>query len=263
MKENQPGLSRRDFLKTLSFSAGVAGSLLLPQRVVEAQTGGYPEVITRFDTTLPLYALTIDDGWSTDALLSIKAFLNENNMKATFFLIGEAIGYCEYNSPGIIRSLVEDGHTLGYHAMESRDEQGYSDADLNWWRGDYHAYVNYLTNEVLGPELAVIGLKKYGRAPSMIFTDDLLHMYELEGLQPYGCSKTMRMLRDRGETVEKGDIVLFHATDSDFTYMQNGLLANTGSLRETSLGCLAGSEACPPVEKPDEGFFGKDTKNFR
>jgi len=263
MKENKQGLSRRDFLRTLPFYAGAAGSLLLPQRVVEAQTGNYPEVITRFETTLPFYALTIDDGWSTGALLSMRTFLKENNMKATFFLIGEAVGYCEYNSPGIIRSLVEDGHTLGYHAMESRDEQGYTGADVNWWRRDYHNYVNYLTNDILGPELAGICLKKYARAPSMIFTDDLLHMYELEGLQPYGCSKTMRMLRDRGETVERGDIVLFHVTDSDFTYMQNGLLANTESLSETSLGCLEGSGACPPVEKPAGGFFEKDIKNFR
>ena len=54
--------------------------------------------------------LTFDDGpnYNTDKILEI---LKQNNIKATFFLVGSMVE----NNPSIVRKIYDEGHTIGNH----------------------------------------------------------------------------------------------------------------------------------------------------
>lgn len=56
-------------------------------------------------------ALTFDDGPDPDSTPRILETLRENNLKATFFVIGKKAA--EY--PDLLRRIVDEGHTLGNH----------------------------------------------------------------------------------------------------------------------------------------------------
>ena len=69
-----------------------------------------------FDTEEPVVALTIDDGPDADSTPRILEVLQQNDAKATFFLIGKNI---EGNEE-VVTSLAEAGMELGNHMLKDR-----------------------------------------------------------------------------------------------------------------------------------------------
>ncbi len=71
----------------------------------------FGNIVTRVDTSAPVVALTFDDGPSqfTEEVLAI---LREHDVKATFFVTGQAV---EENMAAA-QSIVEEGHELGNHS---------------------------------------------------------------------------------------------------------------------------------------------------
>lgn len=59
-------------------------------------------------------ALTFDDGPHPQYTLEMLAALKERNVKATFFLLGEAVE----QHPEIVKQMHEDGHTIGNHSYK-------------------------------------------------------------------------------------------------------------------------------------------------
>jgi len=62
-------------------------------------------------------ALTFDDGPDPRITPLILDTLNEHHMKATFFVMG---GQVEEN-PGLLRRIVDEGHTIGNHTYDHAD----------------------------------------------------------------------------------------------------------------------------------------------
>jgi len=70
----------------------------------------FGNIVTRVDTSAPVVALTFDDGPSqfTEEILAI---LREHDVKATFFVTGQALE--EHKAAA--QSIVKEGHELGNH----------------------------------------------------------------------------------------------------------------------------------------------------
>jgi chitin deacetylase len=71
----------------------------------------FGNIVPRVDTSAPVVALTFDDGPSqfTEEILAI---LRERDVRATFFVTGQAVE--EHTAAA--RSIVEEGHELGNHS---------------------------------------------------------------------------------------------------------------------------------------------------
>lgn len=70
-------------------------------------------------------AFTFDDGPGnpTDKLLD---FLKENDIKVTFFLVGDRLK----NYPNTVKRQVAEGHEIGYHSYEHKIQTGLSSAQI-------------------------------------------------------------------------------------------------------------------------------------
>jgi len=71
----------------------------------------FGDIVQRAETEEKVVALTFDDA-PTDRTESVLEILDELDVKATFFVIGEALK----QNPQIGRRIVEDGHELGNHS---------------------------------------------------------------------------------------------------------------------------------------------------
>lgn len=69
------------------------------------------EIISQIDTDKKIVALTFDDGPNENADEILK-ILDEKNVKATFYLIGEQIE----SNPDQIKKIVSSGHEIGNHS---------------------------------------------------------------------------------------------------------------------------------------------------
>ena len=67
-------------------------------------------------------ALTFDDGPSPETTPLVLAALRAHGVKATFFVLGEAVD----RSPELLRQIVAEGHALGLHAHRHRPFVGQS-----------------------------------------------------------------------------------------------------------------------------------------
>ncbi len=59
-------------------------------------------------------ALTFDDGPNGDDTAAILDVLREENVRATFFLVGKAVA----EQPEILQCMIRDGHALGNHTWD-------------------------------------------------------------------------------------------------------------------------------------------------
>jgi peptidoglycan/xylan/chitin deacetylase (PgdA/CDA1 family) len=73
----------------------------------------YGHVFTSGKTNEKIIALTFDDGPNGQATLQTLEILKKENIKATFFLVGDNVKYY----PAIARRVVADGHEVGNHSM--------------------------------------------------------------------------------------------------------------------------------------------------
>ncbi len=84
----------------------------------------WPELAPRgrTGTTGNRIALTFDDGPDPRATPLILDTLREHDLKATFFVVGQQVA----ENPGLLRRIVEEGHTLGNHTYHHADMSGLS-----------------------------------------------------------------------------------------------------------------------------------------
>ena len=69
--------------------------------------------------------LTFDDGPSEENTSAVLDILKENNIKATFFVVGENVR----KHPEVARRIVEEGHTIGIHCNCHDYDKIYADVD--------------------------------------------------------------------------------------------------------------------------------------
>lgn len=93
-----------------------AGGFVLaaPPLLVDGLERASPDVIFSASLDRKIVALTIDDGPS-DQTDEILAALEESGARATFFLIGSRME----RRPDVVQRIVDAGHEVGNHTMES------------------------------------------------------------------------------------------------------------------------------------------------
>ncbi len=79
------------------------------------------------DTSTPIVYLTFDDGPSLNTI-KILDILKENDIKATFFVVGNDKEYAK----DIYKRIVDEGHTLGNHTYDHSYKKIYTSSDGFW-----------------------------------------------------------------------------------------------------------------------------------
>lgn len=79
------------------------------------------------DTSIPIVYLTFDDGPSLNTI-KILDILKENDIKATFFVVGNDKEYAK----DIYKRIVDEGHTLGNHTYDHSYKKIYTTSDGFW-----------------------------------------------------------------------------------------------------------------------------------
>lgn len=74
-----------------------------------------------------MIALTFDDGPHPRYTRQILDILKREGIKATFFVIGENIGYYD---EGIVKDIINDGHELGNHTFNHEHTKNMSEEDF-------------------------------------------------------------------------------------------------------------------------------------
>lgn len=74
-------------------------------------TNLYKEAVWRLNKEKPLVYLTFDDGPIPEVTPWVLELLNRENIRATFFCVGENV----VKHPGIYQAVLEGGHSVGNH----------------------------------------------------------------------------------------------------------------------------------------------------
>ena len=123
------------------------------------------------DTSRKVLYLTFDAGYENGSTEKILDVLQQHNVKAAFFLVGN---YLEKN-PDLVRRMVEEGHIVGNHTMHHPDMNKLTDPA---------AFAKELTDledlffQVTGKELP-----KYYRPPQGTYSQENLRMAQQLGYQ--------------------------------------------------------------------------------
>jgi peptidoglycan/xylan/chitin deacetylase (PgdA/CDA1 family) len=159
----------------------------------------YPDAVFRMDPSDKAVYLTFDDGPIPEVTPWVLDLLNEQGVKATFFMVGDNA----YKHPDIYRMVIEGGHRIGNHTF-------------NHIRGFEFRSSNYLentnkANELLKTELfrpphghmrwlQYITLKRHYR---IIMWDLVTRDYSTKLRGPQVLANVMRYARN-------GSIITFH-----------------------------------------------------
>jgi peptidoglycan/xylan/chitin deacetylase (PgdA/CDA1 family) len=80
--------------------------------------------------TLPAATVSFDDGNASDLQIALPA-LRERGISATFFIVAGRLGEPDYLSAADLRTLRDEGMTIGLHGMHHQRWRGLSDDDLD------------------------------------------------------------------------------------------------------------------------------------
>jgi peptidoglycan-N-acetylglucosamine deacetylase len=154
--------------------------------------------------------LTFDDGPRPEITPWVLAILKENNIKATFFCIGENIK----KYPDIFTAVLEHGHTIGNHTYNHLN--GWKTSDENYIRN-----IELCQNEILFLQSKICNLKSkifrppYGKVKLSqskklrqlgykIIMWDILSADFDPSISPEKC------LKNATKKVTSGSIIVFH-----------------------------------------------------
>lgn len=85
-----------------------------------------PQIIYRVQTTIPLIALSFDDGPHPVFTPRVLEILRRNDAKATFFLIGERA----MRHPELVSQIKAEGHEVANHYFKNSSILGHSDEEF-------------------------------------------------------------------------------------------------------------------------------------
>ena len=156
--------------------------------------------------------LTFDDGPIPEVTPWVLNFLKQENIKATFFCVGDNVA----KNPDIYNQIIEQGHSAGNHTYNH----------LNGWNTDTNKYIENVNhcNQLVKTNLFRPPYGKLKRSQlsfltshfSIIMWDVLSGDYDKE-TSPEKCLKNVM------DTVRNGSIILFHDSLKAQTKMQYAL----------------------------------------
>lgn len=151
-------------------------------------------------------ALTFDDGPNEPYTSQIAAYLDQRDIKATFFQVGQ----CVRRHPETTRSLLAAGHVIGNHSQSHRFSRCWTHQDI---ANELHE-AQRVFRETIGTEPALYRPPWLARTPAtfsvmkdagvLIVSGEFCHA--LEPMQP----SAKRIARRALAKVRPGSILIFH-----------------------------------------------------
>lgn len=96
---------------------GIAAGVFLTLCAVLPNNNVFGRVFVEAQTTQKVVALTFDDGPYSPYTEQLLDILQENNISATFFLVGENVE----KHPEVVKRIVDEGHQIGNHTYHHVD----------------------------------------------------------------------------------------------------------------------------------------------
>ena len=139
----------------------------------------YPMSSSKCDSVRRAVYLTFDDGPDPDFTPRVLDILARDNVKATFFLIGERA----QKNPSIVRRMVSEGHMIGNHTWHHRNA---------WFLTPTRTKEEIITGKKILEDIAGTQVSLYRPPWAMVnaYVLYLIHTYNLEtilfNIQPEG-----------------------------------------------------------------------------
>ena len=144
-----------------------------PKAVISRLQSHNPSVLFQIQTKKNIVALTIDDAPSSYTK-EILAILSENDVKATFFIIGNQ----SHGNEALLADIVRAGHELGNHAMHDEHSVSLSSETLSQEIHEVDILIN-TAYEQAGHQRT----SYYFRPGSGVFSQRILDVAEKAGYQ--------------------------------------------------------------------------------
>jgi peptidoglycan/xylan/chitin deacetylase (PgdA/CDA1 family) len=157
--------------------------------------------------------LTFDDGPNPDVTPWVLDLLNEQQIKATFFLVGKNAR----NYPELLDRIISEGHTIGNHTMNH--ECG-TKTRLNAYISSVGEAETFIQSDLFRPPYGKITLKQFkeliGQGKKIVFWSWLSYDYD-KNLSP-------RKIIQKAKKIRGGDILVFHDSDKAFNNLKYSLI---------------------------------------
>lgn len=164
-------------------------------------------VIKSFETTEQFVVLTVDDGYSDTTLNQMLDLLEQRNVHASFFFVGNAVtDSLKYET---LKRLIDDGNEIGYHSMRHPALAIVQEMTIDDWNQDYSFWQTALLNK-LGDRLFKKGVTRFVRAPYGEWTDAFLEFSGENNLVPVNWTANEFTFEPNRAPIRAGGILLLH-----------------------------------------------------
>lgn len=175
------------------------------------------------DTSKNKIYLTFDAGYENGYTAKILDTLKENDVKATFFVVGNYLK----TSPDLVKRMVEEGHFVGNHTLTHPDMSKI--ADMQSFKKEMETLEN-MYKEVTGTEL-----RKLYRPPQGKYNEENLKMAKELGYKTFFWSlayvdwitekqPSHDLAFEKLSRIHPGAIVLLHSTSKTNCEILNDLI---------------------------------------
>ena len=148
--------------------------------------------------------LTFDDGPNLDATTWILSFLKKENIKATFFCVGNNI----LKEPEIFKQLIDDGHSIGNHLMNH--ENGFKTKNKDYF-SSYEQTKKISRSNLFRPPYGKI---KPSQAKYILKKDKIVMWTWLS--YDYDKNIDVQTIIKKAGQIKAGDILVFHDSKKSF-----------------------------------------------
>jgi len=162
-------------------------------------TALFKEATWRMDKTRQVVYLTFDDGPIPEVTPWVLSLLRKENIRATFFCVGENVS----RYPEVYQQILDDGHSVGNHTFNHW--QGLKKSNREYFRNIEKAR-EYIDSDLFRPPHGWLKRSQYfflKRKYQIVMWDVISCDYD-RGLKPEN------VLRNITEFVRWGSIITFH-----------------------------------------------------
>lgn len=159
----------------------------------------YPGAVWRLDKKSKTVYLTFDDGPIPDVTPWVLNVLKQENVKATFFCVGENVE----KHPQIYRDILLDNHRVGNHTF--RHVRGRK-LSLNTYLDEVQKAANLISSNLFRPPYGSLTMRQFvalRKKYKIVFWDVLTEDYNLSK-SPEDCLNNVKQF------TRNGSVIVFH-----------------------------------------------------
>ena len=181
----------------------------------------YPGAVWRLDKKAKTVYLTFDDGPIPDVTPWVLEVLKKENVKATFFCVGENVE----KHLEIYNAILKDGHRVGNHSFHHIRGRKFK---LNDYLEDVQKAADFISSNLFRPPYGSLTIGQYKALKKnykIIFWDVLTEDYNQEKT-PEDCLNNVKKL------TRNGSVIVFHDSIKAAERLKNFLSAAIQHLKQ-------------------------------